>query len=320
MPRTKVPSAHFRAAALALSLAAAPVLLAAHAAPPDPGPSGFGRWDRAGASNLMAEPAAIRAANLIRRGRVVELGRDYRAEMPLDPALDFSLVRTRTDTGAVTRIDSHLCMPLTRAGTYLAGLGHLGSAGPEARFYNDLTLADPASGDNPGALGVERLKPIFTRGVLIDMVTVRGRPLEAGEEITVADIETALDWFGLEEPGRGDAVIFHTGWGRHWMADNAAYLAASPGIGPAAAEWLMARGVALVATDAWSVERQPPGVMVPRGWPVTRRMSGERGILMHLSLETERLIDAEIGEFAYIFAPLPVVGASGSPGAPLAAY
>lgn len=286
------------------------------------GAAGHGPDDQAGASNLMTEGAAITAANLIRRGRVVEIGRDYRPDMPLRADQHFDLRKTTTAAPGKVRVDSELAASLG-AGTRLEGLGHIGArrdADAQASFYNGHTAADVAPQEGSGALGIEHVKPFFTRGLLIDMVTVRGRPMRAGEEITVEDIETALDWFGLKAPGRGDAVIFHTGWGRHWIADNATYLAGAPGLGMEAAEWLAARDVALIGADSWSVAVQAPQDTAPTALPVQRTLVAGHGIFLHENLETERLIDAEIAEFAYIFAPLPVVGATGAPGAPLAVY
>lgn len=279
--------------------------------------SRHGSWDRAGAANMMTELNAIQAANIIRRGRVVELGRDYGAHMPMGPGKSLRLSRSVVRSEAATRVESHLSAPIG-AGTSLAGLGAIGRPDDGGGFYNGLAAADVAPEEGPGELGIERVRPFFTRGIMIDMVTVRGGPMAAGEEITVEDIETALAWFGLDEPGHGDAVLFHTGWGRHWGADNDTYLSGAPGIGAAAAQWLIARDVALVGADTWSVERQAPGG--PRAFPVHVEMTAGHGIYLHRNLETERLIDAEIAEFAYIFAPLHVVGATASPGAPLAVY
>jgi hypothetical protein len=37
-------------------------------------------------------------------------------------------------------------------------------------------------------LGIEKVKPFFTRGVLLDIAGYKGRMLEKGEEITAADV------------------------------------------------------------------------------------------------------------------------------------
>ncbi len=281
-------------------------------------PSRFGAADRAGASVLMTETNAIRAANIIRRGRVVKLGRDYRPDMPQTPGQDLRLTQIRISRDGVTRIDSQIDGLTAQTGTRLVGLGHIGAAGGDggpARFYNGLSDAD----DIPAELGIERVAPFFTRGILIDMVSLRGGPMDAGDEISVADIETALDWFGIEAPGSGDAVILHTGWGRHWIADNDTYLSGSPGLGMEAAQWLIERDVALIGADSWSVEAVAPDA--PAGTlPAHVELIARNGVFVHENLETERLIDAEIAEFAYIFAPVPIAGATGSIGAPLAVY
>ena len=77
--------------------------------------------------------------------------------------------------------------------------------------------------------------------------------------------------------------------------------------------------MALVGADTWSVEVQP-SASADMAFPIHVEMIPKNGIFLQKNLETERLIDAEISEFAFIFAPLPVVGATGSPGEPLAVY
>ena len=84
-----------------------------------------------------------------------------------------------------------------QVGTQLDGLGHIGvRMGKEDVFYNGNKLSE--FGDTYGLkkLGVEKLKPLFTRGHLVDMVAVKGRMMEAGEEIMVADIRAALQRHG----------------------------------------------------------------------------------------------------------------------------
>ena len=44
----------------------------------------------------------------------------------------------------------------------------------------------------------------------------------------------------------------------------------------------------------------------------------EHGIYLHEGMTFEGLIEREVYEFAYVFAPLKIVGATGSPGNPIA--
>lgn len=297
---------------LRLALLALACLTALPATAQDIPTSRYGIWDRQGANSLMSEETGVRAANTIRRGRIFSIGRDYTADMPMQPGRGLS-AETRTETrGGATLAITRLEGALGHVGTRLTGPGTLGTAGAEPTFYNGLTGAARAE------LGAEQLKPFFTRGILIDMVSVRGEAMAAGEEITVADIEKWLEWKGLKEPGKGDAVLFHTGWGRHWRADNATYLSGAPGIGEDVAGWLLERGVALVGADTWAVVVQKDEAAPDLALQV--EMVAKHGLYLHENLETARIIDAEITEFAYIYAPLAVPGAASAIGTPLIAY
>ena len=88
-------------------------------------------------------------------------------------------------------------------------------------------------------LGVETVPQIVTRGWLVD---VPG--LEPGGVIGPNDC-------GDIDPEPGDAVLFHTGWGRHYQEPDA-YLSGEPGPGCELAQWLVERRAALSGCDTWS--------------------------------------------------------------------
>ena len=88
---------------------------------------------------------------------------------------------------------------------------------------------------------MEKIGTLFVRGVLVDVAALKGADvLEAGYEISVADLQAALAREGVSI-APGDAVLIHTGWGKLWGKDNARYNAGCPGIGVAAAQWLAAQ-------------------------------------------------------------------------------
>jgi len=60
------------------------------------------------------------------------------------------------------------------------------------RFYNGHTAAEISDAYGLKKLGVEKLKPIFTRAHLVDMVALKGGMMDAGQEISAADIKAAL--------------------------------------------------------------------------------------------------------------------------------
>ena len=86
-------------------------------------------------------------------------------------------------------------------------------------------------------------------GVRLDL---RAKPV--GATITVADLERALSGAG-HELGPGDIVLLWTGADEHW--GEGAYLERYCGLGAAATRWLLDRGVQVIGTDAWSLDRPP---------------------------------------------------------------
>lgn len=286
--------------------------------------SPYGEDDQAGASNLMTPDKALEAIALMKTGTVLSIGRTYEAEMPLFGSRAFALRHTGGLAGGalgenkVIWMDEFLATEIGQVGTQFDGLAHIGIGGTPNLFYNGLLQEEVVGPTGVKALGMEKVKPFFTRGVLLDITALRGRRMDAGEEITVADIEEALAKQGVAAPGKGDVAIFHTGWGGLWIEDNATFNSGAPGIGMAAAKWLVEKGVAIVGADTWPVEVVPsPGGLA---FPVHQELIPRNGIFIHENLATERLVEAGVSEFAYIYSPVPIKGATGSPGAPLAVY
>jgi kynurenine formamidase len=140
-------------------------------------------------------------------------------------------------------------------------------------------------------LGVEKVKPLVTRGIVLDITGLKGRMLRDGEEITVADLQAALARQGLAETAitPGDAVLIHTGWGSLWMKDNARYGAGQPGIGVEAAKWLAAKQVALVGADNWGVEVGPnPDAAL--AFPAHQELLTKNGIFLQENLDLAELV------------------------------
>jgi kynurenine formamidase len=158
---------------------------------------------------------------------------------------------------------------------------------------------------------------LMTRAVLIDVAALKGAPaLAAGYEITPADLEAALKRQDLAIEA-GDAVLIHTGWGRHWGKDNAQYARSSPGIGVAAAEWLARQNPMLVGADNASVEISPnPDARV--SLPVHQIMLVVNGIHLLENLDLEKMAADRVYESAFILQPLKMQGATGSTVAPVA--
>ena len=67
-------------------------------------------------------------------------------------------------------------------------------------------------------LGMDKIPPIVTSAVLLDVRTLKNKSLEAGELVTAKDLEAMLKAQGLAKRGvlPGDVVYVRTGWGEHW--------------------------------------------------------------------------------------------------------
>ena len=83
------------------------------------------------------------------------------------------------------------------------------------------------------------------------------------------------------------------------------------------ADWLVSKDVALVGTDTWPVEVVPnpnPNLV----FPVHQKLLTDSGIFLHENLNLEELSSNNVYQFAYIFVRVPIKGATGSPGSPIA--
>lgn len=287
-------------------------------------PSKHGKDDQAGQSNLMTPDRVISAMKYIKEGKVLSLARTYSDKMPLFGHRVFATRGTNGLAGGplgdngVVWMDDFLSTEIGQVGTQFDGLGHIGING---KFYNGIASQDMFSATGLKKLGIEQIKPFFTKGVLIDMVALKGAPMDGGQEISVEDIDAALKKQGMSADaiGEGDVVMFHTGWVRHWITDNKTYNGAVPGIGIKAGQWLAAKGVAIVGSDTWPVE-VVPNPDPKQVFPVHQIFLAKNGIFIHENAATERLAEAKVYEFAYIFNPLAVEGGTGSPGNALAVY
>lgn len=311
----------------------APLIGEAHAqaSPQAWWPSRWGKDDEAGASNLMTPAKVLDSAKWIKDGKVYRIGRVYESGMPLFGARAFSLRIPGGPTGGpfgenkLVYNDDFLATEIGQVGTQFDGLGHigvqLGKDGDknEMRFYNGITSQEINQAYGLAKLGVEKVKPFFTRAHLVDVMGSRGAMWDAGQEIKLADVRAALDKQGLKEADikPGDAVFFNTGWSSLWMKNNDRFNGGEPGIGLEVARWLVEKQVALTGADTWATEVVPnPDKRL--AFPVHAELLTKNGIFNHENLFFDDLIKDRKYQFVYIFATMPIKGATGSAGAPIA--
>jgi kynurenine formamidase len=293
-------------------------------------PSKWGEDDKAGASNHVNNESVLAATQLIRQGQIFELGRVYEPAMPLRGERVFTQRISATAGPQPERVSplvarvEYLCTEIGHVGTQVDGLGHVSirtSMSPsEVRFYNGHLERDVVSNSGLRHVGIENMKPLFTRGVLIDVAREKGRMLEAGEEILLEDITQALTAqnMSLDDIHAGDVVLINTGWGRQWeTVDSALYHDGAPGIGMQVARWLIERDIVMVGSDTWNTEVQPhpdPDF----NYAVHNELLTKNGIYIQENLFLEELSANNVFEFAYVYNRVPIRGATGSPGSPMA--
>jgi len=293
---------------------------------PVPKPGRWGAADQAGSSNTQTPAKALQAAKLVTAGKTYPLAHPYEDAMPKFANRVFALTGTGGvaggplgDNGAFYN-DDFLATQIGQVGTQFDALGHVGMMRDGKEIYYGGRTGDQVHGPaGLRQLGAEQIKPFFTRGLLVDIEGYKGRVLPAGTPITIADLEGALRKQGLdpESIGEGDVVLIHTGWGRYWKTDNKTFTTSSPGIDLAAARWLAKKGVAIIGSDTMVVEVSP-NPDPAQAMPVHVEMMAINGIYLLECVATEALRADAAWEFAFSYAPMAIVGATGAPGTALA--
>ena len=281
-------------------------------------PSKWGASDERGAANHMKPETVLRATKLIRTGEVIELGHVLGPNMANNPARIYSMITKRSAQapGVNQRGGNEeiVTTELGQVGTQFDAFPHQMIAN---RVYNCVKLEDIETRNGFTKMGVEKVGMIFTRGVLIDIAALKGVDmLDITYEITPADLQEALAKQKLTlQPG--DAVIINTGWGKLWGKDNARYVRGNPGIGVAAAEWLVKQDPLLLGADTPPVEVSPnPDKQL--SLPVHQIALVVNGIHLLENLKLDVLAAKGIHEFALTMQPLKIQGGTGSTVAPAA--
>ena len=303
-------------------------------------PSPHGGQDQAGNTNYITPEKIIKALRIPKTGQTYELGRIYEAEMPqygyrpyfltIIPAAD------PAKEGVGVAQQDYFTGFIGQMGTQYDAFGHQGKVVRMADgslknvYYNGFTQAD-LTGKNRGvggleALGVEHVKPIVTRGILIDIAGYKGvEVLGSRYEVTMADVRGALMKQGMNENTiePGDAILFNYGWAMYWN-NSAKYNDArffvgenqgSPGIGVEVARWAVQKKASMVGADSCCVTIQPPAK--PDDGNVHHELLfGGVGMLENMDLR--ELARDRVYEFLYLNVTERIRGATGSPVRPLA--
>ena len=199
----------------------------------------------------------------------------------------------------------------THSGTHVDALAH---AWTGDELYNGHPSAAIRSTSGAQKLGAEKLRPVLTRGILVDLVAALGGPLPPSTPINAADLIAAYKRADIT-PSPGDAVLLHTGW---WpsMGLKEEYFDVEPGLSDDGARWLADQDAALVGADNYAVEVQPdPG---GANFPVHLRLLHGQGIPLIENLDLGELAESGATQFLFVLSPIALQGSTGSPVTPVA--
>ncbi len=255
------------------------------------------------------EARRLAALRLVREGRLYDLGRVLDENVPVFPGRYFrqTLVTTAHHANGTglgkNRVNwiSEIVTGTQQVGTHIDALSHLQEG---ECSYGGYSVSDLAGNGGVRHLGVETVPQIVTCGWLVD---VPG--LGPGDVI-------GLDAVAGLEPEPGDAVLFHTGWGRHWE-DPETYVSGEPGPGVELAEWLAARKVALTGCDTWSYGPVPPEDP-DRPFEVPQRLNVRHGVFIVENLDLSSLAADGVERFALVLTHPRLRGATGAWTSPIA--
>jgi hypothetical protein len=283
----------------------------------------WGANDQAGGSNWITPEKILKAVSLVRTGKTIELGHVYEKGMPLIGQRSYNLFipsfPTYPPTGKdkIVFNDEFVTAEIGQVGTQFDGPGHVGRLLKMADsitipvFYNGFTGDEMRSPYGLLKLGIENVKPIITRGILIDLAAYKGVPtLPEGYQITVADVRNSLLKQGMKESDiePGDALLFNLGWWQIWpdkktVNGQPAYASRE------LIDWIISMKPCMIGSD---------GNLDGPEAALHSEVTMKNGIF---NLELMDFKTAEkVYKFLFVFTPLRLKGATGSPGRPLAIY
>ena len=262
-------------------------------------------------------------AEQLRGARVYDLEQPRFTGMPIwpshRPGYFYALHRRHRDgyqpeTDGPRSGASGVLTMMEHSGTHIDALCHQAC---DLKFHGGVDVDPIERSDGYQRLGVETIRPLLTRGVMLDVAkwkSVDRLPPNYG--ITYDDLQACARAQSVEV-GAGDVLIVRTGFGACWT-EEATYLSAA-GVSKSGNIWAADKRVVAVGADnmAWDSmeERDPDTNMMLFGH---LHLLVTHGIHISENLNLELLSAAGIREFSFIGIPLKFRGATGSPIRPLA--
>ena len=275
-------------------------------------PSKYGADDTLGAINNLSAEKVVQAARLIKTGKAYPLGVETGPDSPAYPPRQYAMTVLQPGDGTGALMGSNrasgnddMVLLWMGIGSQIDGLGHMGL---EHRYYNGLHASDFVTPTGLTKLSIDKLPPIVTRGILLDVAGHRGEQILApGTAINSDEIKAVAKAQGVKIE-KGDVVLFHTGWLNVADTDAARFMGGEPGLGLDGARYLAGLGVVAVGSDTWAVEVIPHEDPT-QAFPVHPELLAKNGVYILENMDTRALAADGVHEFLFVLGQPRFVGA-----------
>jgi kynurenine formamidase len=274
-------------------------------------PSRYGADDTIGAANNLSPEAVLKAARLVRTGKTYPLGVPTGPDTPAYPPRWYHLTVLQLGASDGATLGSNqatsyddLLTTYMGIGSQIDGLGHMGI---NHRYYNGTPAAEFAGPAGLTKFSTHEIPPIVTRGILLDMTHLLDvDPVPAGTAFNSPQIKAAAKRAGVVI-GKGDVVLFHTGWLATADSDPENFIAQQPGLGLEGAKYLANLGVVAIGADTAAVEAIP-FEDESTAFPVHAELLAKHGVYLLEVMDTRALANDGATEFLFVLGQPRFVG------------
>jgi kynurenine formamidase len=287
----------------------------------------WGPNDELGALNVLTPEKVMAALKIPKEGKVYDLGVLYdRKSFQWAGHSPAEVIAFRTPEGLRRQMDndflkghqynwhSNAIFINDNVGTQIDSLCHF-VAGDDYHWYNGYKEAEWGGNFGPRKACADKMPPVITRGVLIDVAGAKGQvPLPPEYAITPDDLKAALARQGVDiQPG--DAVFIRTGllslWGEAGHDKDKLGPHDSAGITLEAAKWLVEeKGPILIGSDTSGLECSGKCWKAGQFYPAHEYLLIQQGVYIGEFHHLEELAKDRVYEFLYVGSTNKIRGAT----------
>jgi kynurenine formamidase len=305
----------------------------------------WGRWgeeDKRGMLNFITPEMIVKAAGLVRQGKVYALGEEIHNDVRrlINPARFGPQIIIDTDgydrLGKPGEFDPKryqvgqtFTMMHNHTGTHLDTFAHIYR---ENKLYNNMPAPKPSGTVHGDAASVQY---IVGRGVLLDVAKYKGTdPLPVGYWITLEDLQDTAKSQKIDIQ-KGDILLVRTGWRKMWDEPgpdgrvdlmHTKYHQPQPGVGVDSLAYFNEMEIVAIGADnvavEWGFPAEPGFVRKAydgfQGLPLHPDFLWNRGAYIMEILNLDELAKDQAYEFLFVVGPLLERGGIGVPINPLA--